>query len=107
MLAHTKMFHFVDLLLWVLWISRNAAVQCCIVMLCCILVYRVFLSSLVKQEVDMLPRGLKSAFSLRQQSSASSYHSLPVTSVLRAVVDDLRSVGKQGRHVFDSVVLRV
>ena len=61
-----------------------------------------FLSSLVKQEVDLLPRGLKSSFSLRQQSSASSYHSLSVTSVLRAAVDELRSVGKQGRHACDS-----
>ena len=63
---------------------------------CRLLDYRVFLSSLVKQEVDSLPRSLKSAFTLRQQSAPGHLWSLPVTSVLRAVVDELSSVGKHG-----------
>ena len=72
-------------------------VRAVLYIVCDLLDYRVFLSSLVTQEVDDLPRGLKSAFSLRQQASASSYHALPITSLLRAVVDDLRSVGKHGK----------
>ena len=65
--------------------------------------YRVFLSSLVRQEVDLLPRALKSAYTLRQQSARGHVHSLPVTSVLRAAVDELRSVGKHGINMFDCV----
>jgi len=68
--------------------------------MCCLVDYRVFLSSLVRQEVDELPRALTSTFSLQQTSSATNYHSLPITSLLRAIVDDLRSIGKHGmlRH---------
>ena len=48
-----------------------------------------------------LPRGLKSAFSLQQKSPAANYHSLPITSILRAIVDDLRCTGKPGMlHVY-------
>ena len=70
---------------------------------CCLLDYGVFLSSLVQQEVDTLPRGMKSAFSLRQKSSATSYHSLPITSVLRAIVDDLRHLGRHGSQCYLTV----
>jgi len=67
-----------------------------------VLDYGVLLSSLVKQEVDSLPRGLTSVFTLRQQSS-THYHSLPVSSVLRAAVDHLRLTGRNGSHAFDYV----
>jgi len=80
--------------------SNVACDMCC----CCLPDYGAFLTSLVTQDVEMLPRGMKSAFSLRQQSSATSYHSMPVTSVLRAAVDELRSIGKHGSHTFDCVI---
>jgi len=70
-----------------------------------VLGYQVFLTSLVKQEVDGLPRGLKSAFSLHQPSSTTSYHTLPVTSLLRAVVDELCTVGKQGEFVVLIIII--
>jgi len=57
--------------------------------------------------VDSLPRGLKSTFSLQRQSTATAYHSLPVTSVLRAVVDDLLSIGKLGSYAFNSAAVYV